>query len=320
MSDKSVAEIISERRASSCTPDSRSDAYRLGLVIEGGGMRGVVSGAMTAALENLHLTKCFDAVYGASAGAMAAAFFVAGSARAGATIYYEYINNRYFVNPWRIASSKPIMDLDFLVYDVFKNSIPLDCREIIASSCSLNVVMTDVPAGKKAVFNQFETEDELLLALKASASNPLFAGPPVEIDGVGYWDAILTESIPVQSAIDDGCTHVVVLRSRPKKETRSEIGFFERFLARRIIQPESKLAYDTYCGKVAAYRAELDLIESLGQKCLTIAPTDGRKLSQSSTNRAALMSAAVDGYRNTLVEFDEDESFVGPMIGHFRRR
>lgn len=61
-------------------------------------MRGVVLGAMIAALEKLGFSDCLDAVCGASAGAMAAAYFVAGNASVGATIYYEQINNRHFIN------------------------------------------------------------------------------------------------------------------------------------------------------------------------------------------------------------------------------
>lgn len=41
-------------------------------------MRGVVSGAMLMGLRALGLTNAFDAVYGASAGAMGAAYFVSG--------------------------------------------------------------------------------------------------------------------------------------------------------------------------------------------------------------------------------------------------
>ncbi len=60
-----------------------ADPHRVALVLEGGGMRGVVSAGMTAALERLGLTPCFDLVVGASAGAINGAAFLAGAARAG---------------------------------------------------------------------------------------------------------------------------------------------------------------------------------------------------------------------------------------------
>ena len=46
-------------------------------------MRGVVSAGMTAALERLGLTRCFDLVVGSSAGALNAAALLGGVARPG---------------------------------------------------------------------------------------------------------------------------------------------------------------------------------------------------------------------------------------------
>ena len=53
---------------------------KLGLVVEGGGMRGVISGGALIALERLGLTSAFDEVYGESAGAINACYFLAGEA------------------------------------------------------------------------------------------------------------------------------------------------------------------------------------------------------------------------------------------------
>ena len=52
------------------------DKYKIGLAIEGGGMRGAVSAGAAAAISLLGLSDAFDSVYGSSAGALIAAFFV----------------------------------------------------------------------------------------------------------------------------------------------------------------------------------------------------------------------------------------------------
>src|SRR6476659_5239400 len=57
------------------------DVPRLGLVVQGGGMRGVYSMAVLAAFEEMGWTRCFDHVAGASAGAMNGAPFITGKAR-----------------------------------------------------------------------------------------------------------------------------------------------------------------------------------------------------------------------------------------------
>src|SRR5215475_3378132 len=50
--------------------EGESDDYVLSLTLEGGGMRGVVSGAMLIALRDLGITRVFDAMYGTSSGSI----------------------------------------------------------------------------------------------------------------------------------------------------------------------------------------------------------------------------------------------------------
>ena len=75
-----VAELIRRRRQQGSRPGERSDGRRVALVIEGGGMRGVVSAGMTSAIEQLGLRDTFDEVHGSSAGAFNGAFLLAGQA------------------------------------------------------------------------------------------------------------------------------------------------------------------------------------------------------------------------------------------------
>ncbi len=56
----------------------RPEGAWLAVVIEGGGMRGAVSGGMALALHELGLGGAFDARYGSSAGALNAMWLVSG--------------------------------------------------------------------------------------------------------------------------------------------------------------------------------------------------------------------------------------------------
>lgn len=51
---------------------------KVGLAIEGGGMRGCVSAGMMATIYDLGLMDTFDAVYGSSAGSLVGAYAIAG--------------------------------------------------------------------------------------------------------------------------------------------------------------------------------------------------------------------------------------------------
>jgi predicted patatin/cPLA2 family phospholipase len=191
------------------------DGARIALAIEGGAMRGVVSAGMVAALEQLGLTDAFDAVYGSSAGAINGAYFLTGQANLGATIYSEDINNRRFIDLWRPLAGRPIVDLGFLIEHVARRLKPLATDRVLASASPLTVIATDVQAASTAALRDFANADALFAALRAGATMPIVAGPPVTYAGRAYLDASLTQPIPVPIAEADGFTHILVLLTRP---------------------------------------------------------------------------------------------------------
>ena len=130
------------------------DGARIALAIEGGAMRGVVSAGMVAALEQLGLTDAFDAVYGSSAGAINGAYFLAGQANLGVTIYSEDINNRHFIDLRRPLTGKSIVDLGFLIEHVARRLKPLATDRVLASASPLTVIATDVEAASMAMLRR----------------------------------------------------------------------------------------------------------------------------------------------------------------------
>lgn len=193
-------------------------------------MRGVVSAGMVVALEQMGLLECFDVVYGSSAGAMNGAYLVAGQAAFGAAIYYQNINNRSFIDFLRPLSGRPIVDLDFLVDDVMMGPKPMDTARVISSPVPLVALATDAATGKRHAFRGFTDGRDLLHALRAGATMPIVAGPPYQFRGERYFDALLSEPIPVQIAEDEGCTHILALLTRPYSPHARTLGFAERHI------------------------------------------------------------------------------------------
>src|SRR3954451_18408795 len=98
-------------------------AGRLGLVIEGGAMRGVRSAGGLCALERLGLSEAFDCVFATFGGAVNGAYFLARQAVYGTTIYYENLNRREFINALRFGK---LVDIDYVIDRVTKELKPLD--------------------------------------------------------------------------------------------------------------------------------------------------------------------------------------------------
>jgi predicted patatin/cPLA2 family phospholipase len=246
-----VIDLLLARRARGGRPPY-DDGARIALAVEGGAMRGVVSAGMVSALEELGLTGVFDAAYGSSAGSLNAAYFLAGQARTGTTIYYEDINNRQFIDLRRPLTGRPIVDLAFLIDDVSTRRKPLDTDRVLASATPLTVMATDVDKAERAPLRNFESGGDLLTALRAGATMPVIAGPPVVFDGRRLLDASLSEPIPVPIAEDDGFTHILVLLTRPEDVTARPT-LLDRWYVQPRLRRLSPLLAERYANRSGPY-------------------------------------------------------------------
>jgi predicted patatin/cPLA2 family phospholipase len=232
-----VADVLRERAQSGSQPGARRDSHCVALVLEGGGMRGVVSAAMAAALERLGLTASFDLVVGSSAGAINGAALLAGVAQPCAAAYHGPFASRSFVNPARLVLGRPVIDVNYVLgYE----SEAMDAgrhERAVASPIALHCVALDVDTAAPVDLTGMRSKRELCEALLASSRMPLAGGAPVEVDGRRFIDGGLSSPIPVDEALAAGATHILALQTRPHgvpRRSASRIGdvFIERHLRR----------------------------------------------------------------------------------------
>lgn len=233
-----VLSAISRRREEGSVPGQRKDDLKIALAIEGGAMRGVVSAGMVAGLEYLGLLPAFDVIYGTSAGAINGAYFVAGQAAFGASIYYDEINNSQFINPLRWLCGDPSVSLEFLFEHVMIRRKPLVWQRVVDSPIELVPVATSIQQARAVLLRGARSRYDLYLRLKASARIPFVAGPPVRVNGEDCVFGGLYASIPFRQALDEGCTHVLALLTRPAGAT---------------LKRSNSLCRDIVCGKLARY-------------------------------------------------------------------
>ncbi len=256
-----VLKLIKERAMNKSEPLKRKDGFKLGLAIEGGAMRGIVSAGMVLALEKLNLLNVFDSVYGSSAGAINGAYFLANQADIGTTIYYDDINNKNFINIMNMFSKKPIVSLNF-VFHVIRKVKSLNCKAVISSNIPLNVVVSSINKMGSVVINTFDDDDDLLTVLKCSSNIPYFAGGQIEYKGDSMFDAALSQGIPLQAAVDDGCTHVLTLLTRPEGCLEKTQSTFEKlFIEHRLNRIKENLG-TIYINRFNDYNKTLKYIET----------------------------------------------------------
>ena len=266
-------------------------------------MRGVVSAGMVAALEQLNLKEAFDAVFGASAGAVAGAYFIAGQARYGTTIFYEDINNRQFISLARLLTGAPVMSLSFLLDHVCIERKPLAVDRVLQSDIAFFAIASSLTREQSVSLGGFSDARDLFEALRCSARIPFFAGPPVNNRGDLFVDASVYEFIPFRAARAEGFTDLVVLLTRPHGAGRSAPGLVDRLLVAPHLRRYSAHAAATHMSRDRAYANDLaHLYAHMGgasqpRVLMVQMSADVPELPPFDISRQALVVAAKAGFR-----------------------
>lgn len=301
--DHPVVQLIRRRREQGSLPGRRDDDRRVALVIEGGGMRGVVSAGMTAAIEQLGFTQCFDEIHGASAGAFNAAFLLAGQASYLAGLYQHGFGNPRFVSVRRVLRGQSLFNMDYVINEVWRTQRPLHTERILESAIELHCTATDVESAEIVDLTDLRTDAEIRTAMLASARLPWLSGAPVPFRGRMLFDATLAESVPVRVPRQTS-TDMLVLQTRPHGIAHTPLsGGIANLTDRYLVKFNPELVelrrtrsarYDALIGELARQASDPQAHPRVG----VIRPPVGTPMIGQMENRASAMAAAAGhGFR-----------------------
>lgn len=285
-----ITRVLERRRA------GHPDPYKVALCIEGGGMRGVVSAGMVAALQELDGARLFDHVYGSSAGALNGAYFLAGQAEEGLPIYFEDLPERRFVCWRRYLRGGPLLHLDDLIDEVMTHVRPLDFSALHAGRPTFHALAYDLAQQQVVAMPDPRDRERLFEDLRASCRVPVFGGPPV-VHGEHAWcDPLLHEPIPCRTPLALGATHLVVLSTRPTPAL-SRAGVMQRsFEGRLLTRWDPRLATSMIGEDASTPYDDATLLDDLVEagRALVIAPA-GPIVGRLETDPEALRAGAQRG-------------------------
>lgn len=273
-SPEKVLTILDKRKLSNYEAGSHSDGSKLALVVEGGGMRGVISSAMLEAIKDMGYSNCFDSIYGTSAGAINAAYFLTGKPEVGTSIYLDCIANKNFISLFRMPN---IMDLDYLFNFVKSDkNYKLETDKIWQRKEDFVVTTTRLDNGMSENWNKqrLRSPERLISALKASSSTPLFTSNFEVIDGLKLNDGMINNGIPLEPAIEDGATHILCLLTRDSEYRKKESMILE--LIEKLILKKFTTEYQkSYFSRLHSYNNSMDTIYLNSKIPIMAIPTDG---------------------------------------------
>jgi predicted patatin/cPLA2 family phospholipase len=325
--DHPVVEALRHRRAEGSRPGERSDGRRIALVIEGGGMRGVVSAGMTAAIEQLGLRDAFDEIHGASAGAFNGAFLLAGQAAYLAALYPHGFGDPTFVSLRQVLRGRPLFDMDYVIGEVWRRQRPLRVEEILSSGIELHCTATDADSAEIVDLTDLHDGDEIRCAMRASGRLPWLAGPPVQFRGRRWLDATLAEAIPVHAA-QTTATDMLVLQTRPHGVQHTPLssmvarltdGYLNKINPALVdLRRDRSERYDRLSADLAARAADASADPSV---CIIRPPADSLLIGQMEHRMTALATAGSHGMRAAWMALEgEDPELLSTPRGYPRRQ
>ena len=172
-------------------------------IVEQGGAASAAYGVgVLKALHQHYGLRNVDYGAGDSAGATNIAFYLADQVDGMIKIWTENISTKDFLDkkrflPWIFFNSRPGMDLDYLVDDVFRKLVPLDVEKVKASPAKLFVPLTDAVTGNAVYFDNKMENVDFLQVLKAAMSMPIAYNKLVDVNGHPYFDGGTSAPVPI---------------------------------------------------------------------------------------------------------------------------
>jgi len=275
------------------------------LYINGGVMAGIFGAGVVTALEESGIYDKWKAIYGSSAGALTAAYFLSGQAKLGSSIFYDdlvhdFITPRYVpLGTWdrfrsRYFKKLPVermrnpIDINYL-FEVVSGSKKLDSESLIKRNVEFyaHVLNTE---NMKSEFVDICRSENPLEDLKSAVSAVPYYFPKRGL----FIDGDIINPFPIGD----------IIKLHPGHRVVAVINIMPRKLIRRFLKAilEGFVASSMYGVKIwkvyllRDYRAKRELRNILHNKdILIVSPDNSLKLWPNTLNRKKLLRAYQEG-------------------------
>ncbi len=276
----------------------------VGLVLEGGGMRGVyTAGVLEYMMEhNLY----FPYVIGVSAGACNAASYLSRQNGRNRTVLIDYVNHPEYISYKNLIRKKQLFGMDLIFNEIPSTHVPFDFDTFANATEQFVIGTTDISTGKPYYFNKKEDGEQILSILRASSSLP-FMAPPVEIYNRFHLDGGITDPIPVyKSEADGNHSHVVILtRNEGYRKQKSRLSW----MVQRLYRKNPALA-KAITSRYIHYNQTLDHIEANREDYFIIQPSTPLEVARIEKSQLRLTSLYNQGYQDMKMRHNELENWL----------
>ena len=187
---------------------------KIGIIDVGGGMRDIYGAGIFDYLmdNNIDIPYCI----GVSAGSANVASYVSGQRGRNFRFYTEYSFEKQYMSLSNYIRKGSYIDLDYVYGTLTKTDgrDPWDYDKAMNSGKEIVVVATDAVSGQPAYFTNKDFVRDDYGMFKGSSCIPIVC-KAYNWRGKDYYDGGISDPIPYERALSDGCDRIIVILTRP---------------------------------------------------------------------------------------------------------
>lgn len=228
--------------------------YQAGLVLEGGGMKGMY----TAGVLDFFLDKGleFSSVYGVSAGACHMCNFLSKQKGRSLDVGLDYLDTRRYCSIESLLTTGDLFNVNTAYHLIPEHLNPYDYDTFNRYTGKVYAVATNIESGKAEYLRIHDMKKDID-AIRASASLPLLSRN-VKIGDKLYLDGGIADAIPIQKSILDGNRKNVVILTKEEGYVRKPTTHLNLIRLRYLTYPK---VYDLMLERHIVYNEAMHFLE-----------------------------------------------------------
>ena len=273
---------------------------KTGLVLEGGGMRGVFTCGVLDYLMDHKIS--FPYTIGVSAGACNGLSFMSHQRGRGKYSNIDLLAKYKYIGIRPLLKKRGLIDQQLLFHRFPDRILPYNYKAYAENPGRFEMVTTDCLTGRACYYEEKFDEKRIIDIVKASSSLP-YACPIIDVEGRPMLDGGIVDSIPLLRAYEQGCDKCVVVltRNRGYRKTVKKV-FVPNFIYKEY--PRLRVALRN---RNKLYNEQLELVERLEDegKIIVIRPEKPIVVGRMETNTKKLTDLYEQGYACAKKIFEE---------------
>lgn len=269
--------------------------YQAGLVLEGGGMKGIY----TAGVLDFFLDKEieFSSCYGVSAGACCLCSYLSGQKKRAYRINVNYLEQKAYCSVESLLKTGDLFGVD-MCYGLIPDYLdPYDYDAFNRYQGKAYAVVTNIKTGKTEYMLLKDMHQDTI-AVRASSSLPLVSRN-VKIGDELYLDGGISDSIPIRRSMKDGNRKNVIILTKEEGYIRQPAKGAELALIKARYMRYPKV-YECMRERHLTYNNTMQYIEEMQSqgKVFVIRPKQKSNVGRVEKDKAKLDALYEEGYRD----------------------